>query len=171
MPDGPSRFAYVTNSPLMYIDPTGEFLNFAIGVGIGIGLEYYFNPCATPADLLKAGALGAFGGGYVKGLQHANKLRKLGKFAKAGKQADKNGLTKAGRGLQKHGDRAGSKFPKATGKANQKNKQGQQQLEDILGSSDKVIYKDKFGRTVVRDNKTGKGVRFNEDGSMRGFLD
>ena len=24
MPDGPSRFAYVANSPLMYIDPTGE---------------------------------------------------------------------------------------------------------------------------------------------------
>lgn len=24
MPDGPSRYAYVTNSPLMYIDPTGE---------------------------------------------------------------------------------------------------------------------------------------------------
>lgn len=23
MPDGPSRFAYVTNSPLMYVDPTG----------------------------------------------------------------------------------------------------------------------------------------------------
>jgi len=24
MPDGPSRFAYVANSPLMYTDPTGE---------------------------------------------------------------------------------------------------------------------------------------------------
>lgn len=26
MPDGPSRYAYVANSPLMYIDPTGESL-------------------------------------------------------------------------------------------------------------------------------------------------
>ena len=34
MPDGPSRWAYVNNSPLMYVDPTGEITKEQIALVI-----------------------------------------------------------------------------------------------------------------------------------------
>ena len=45
---------------------------------------------------------------------------------------DRGGLTKAGRALDKHGNRSTSVFPKATGNPASKNMQGQYRLDDIL---------------------------------------
>lgn len=57
MTDGPSRYAYVTNSPLMYIDPTGQEIlwpsrgNKRLGGFIrgdfGFRLDYHRNPYTT----------------------------------------------------------------------------------------------------------------------------
>jgi len=45
---------------------------------------------------------------------------------------DRSGLTRAGRALDKHGNRPGSVFPLARGNAFGKNRQGQFHLDDIL---------------------------------------
>ena len=63
---GINTFAYVEGNPLSYTDPTGEFVPQLIGFGIGAGLEYLTNPCASATDLLLAGGLGALGGGSSK---------------------------------------------------------------------------------------------------------
>lgn len=51
---------------------------------------------------------------------------------KAGNALDKGGFTTVGRALQKHGSRAGSIFPKATGNAAAINSQGEAVLKGIL---------------------------------------
>ncbi|MEM8858063.1 MAG: RHS repeat-associated core domain-containing protein, partial [Chloroflexota bacterium] len=86
MPDGPSRFAYAVNSPLMYTDPTGEFaqlirpaLTAAAGFAFGAGVEKALNPCASAGQLLVSGGLGILGGALV---QKAAKGLKL--FGKGG---------------------------------------------------------------------------------------
>ena len=89
---------------------------------------------------------------------------------RAGSKADKNRLNRAGRGLQKHGDRPGSVFPRSAGTAAERNAQGLRVLEDILKSPRQLFRKTSRGTDVV-DMNTGRGVRFNPDGSLRGFLE
>jgi uncharacterized protein RhaS with RHS repeats len=64
--DGPNTYAYAHNNPVIYTDPTGEFVPQLIGFGIGAGLEYLTNSCASTSDILLAGAIGAIGGGLSK---------------------------------------------------------------------------------------------------------
>jgi len=90
---------------------------------------------------------------------------------KAGQQLDRNGLTKAGRALQKHGDRSGSVFPKSTGNAAARNQQGQDILEGILKSGNQTSKPNRFGGKDIFDNNTGRGVRFDSDRNMKGFLE
>ena len=84
---------------------------------------------------------------------------------------DKNGLTKAGRALQKHGDRDGSVFPKSTGNAAARNQQGQGILNGILKSGNQTSKPNRFGGKDIFDNTTGRGVRFDSNGNMKGFLE
>ncbi|WP_409846789.1 RHS repeat domain-containing protein [Roseateles asaccharophilus] len=63
---GGNVYVYVEGDPLSFTDPTGEFIPQLIGFGIGVGLEYLTNPCASAGDLLLAGGLGALGGGLSK---------------------------------------------------------------------------------------------------------
>jgi RHS repeat-associated protein len=63
---GINTYAYVEGNPVSYTDPTGKFIPQLIGFGIGAGLEYLTNPCASATDLLLAGGLGALGGGLSK---------------------------------------------------------------------------------------------------------
>jgi RHS repeat-associated protein len=61
--DGPNTYGYAHQNPIMYTDPTGEFVPQLLGFVIGAGLEYLTNDCASTTDILLAGALGSVGGG------------------------------------------------------------------------------------------------------------
>jgi tetratricopeptide (TPR) repeat protein len=102
-------------------------------------------------------------------------IANIDKLAEAGKVLDRGGLTVAGRGLAKHGNREGSIHPKPFGSPAQINEQGQKVLESILNHPEKQI--------VIKNNKQyGSimditvpnlgGVRFTADGQrMIGFLE
>lgn len=63
---GINTYTYGDGNPVNYTDPTGEFVPQLVGFGIGAGLEYWTNPCASATDILLAGGLGALGGGLSK---------------------------------------------------------------------------------------------------------
>lgn len=90
---------------------------------------------------------------------------------RAGQQADRNGLTKAGRALQKHGDRTGSVFPQSAGNAAARNLQGQNVLEGILNSGSQTRRGNRFGGQDIFDTVTGRGARFDGNGNFIGFLE
>jgi hypothetical protein len=96
------------------------------------------------------------------------------KLSEAGKDLDRAGLTKAGRGLMKHGYREGSVFSKPTGNPAQVNEQGQKILESILNHPEKkVVYKNtsNFGEVMDIHAPGIGGARFNSSGEMIGFLE
>ena len=71
--------------------------------------------------------------GFAKGVKDKElKNTGLDALSKAGQVMDRSGLTRAGRALDKHGNRPGSVFPLARGNAFGKNRQGQFHLDDIL---------------------------------------
>ena len=88
---GINTYGYVHQNPVIYTDPTGEFVPQLFGALIGAGGEYLTNDCATLEDIVKAGALGAIGGhlgsllgktkglSFLKGLSNQSK-GKLGEF-------------------------------------------------------------------------------------------
>jgi RHS repeat-associated protein len=45
-----NRYAYCLNNPLMYTDPSGEFIPQLIGVGIGLFMNEFFGGSGLPAD-------------------------------------------------------------------------------------------------------------------------
>jgi hypothetical protein len=95
----------------------------------------------------------------------------IGDLLRAGQRLDRNGLTKAGRALQKHGDRGGSVFPKSSGNNAARNQQGQDVLESILTSNNQSSSSNRIGGVDIFDNNTGRGVRFDGNGNMMGFLE
>src|SRR5207249_2783917 len=70
--DGPSVYGYVGGNPVGYTDASGEFANFAIGAGIGFGLDLVTQlaqnggnwRCINVGQLVVSTALGAVGGGF-----------------------------------------------------------------------------------------------------------
>ena len=93
-------------------------------------------------------------------------------LVQAGNVLDKGGiLTKAGRGLDKHGIRPKTSFPQAIGNAAAKNSQGEQVLREILESNQQVIKPNRFGGRDIFDSNTTRGVRFDANGNMMGFLE
>jgi RHS repeat-associated protein len=86
---GPNPYAYVGGDPISRIDPNGEFWNFVIGAGIGMGLDVITQlvenggnwHCIDVGEVLTSGALGALGGGLggrgltgaLRGLSNATK--------------------------------------------------------------------------------------------------
>ena len=96
----------------------------------------------------------------------------------AGTFHDRNGLSYAGRSLQKKADRIGSVFPKPSGNVYEVNLQGQKVLEEILNHpGKKIVFPDqlskKFGFELVDIVVPNKGgARFTRDGkTMIGFLE
>ena len=90
---------------------------------------------------------------------------------RAGSALDRGGLTKAGRALEKHGSRPGSVFPQATGNVGAKSTQGQAILDDILRSNQQSIKPNSYGGRDVFDLNTLRGVRYDGNGNMVGFLE
>ncbi|OFY85111.1 MAG: hypothetical protein A3F72_05035 [Bacteroidetes bacterium RIFCSPLOWO2_12_FULL_35_15] len=82
-----------------------------------------------------------------------------------------NGLTEAGRALQKHAGRAGSSF--ADEKFYQKtgNDAAIKLINDITNSSDKMTRAAPRGGLEVYDTKTGKGYAISREGKFNGFRD
>jgi len=106
------------------------------------------------------------------GTEGASGLEKLvEKLLDAGAKIDKGDLTKAGRALEKHGSRPGSAFPQAVGNSAAKNAQGQKALNEILTSKNVSTRPNRFGGQDVIDKASGRGVRYDGNGNMMGFLE
>ena len=90
-------------------------------------------------------------------------------LCEAGKQHDREGLTRAGRALQKHGGREGNIFPKPVGTIDKINQHGQQILEKILNDPNKRISITNEGDMEIYSSN-GQGAYFRKDGKFRGFL-
>lgn len=92
------------------------------------------------------------------------------RFKEAGKVLDRKGLTKAGRGLIKHGNREGSVFPRPFGNTAEMNKRGQIILEEILNDPKNRVYQFSDGSLKVYSSN-GRGVIYKKDGSFKGFIE
>lgn len=98
------------------------------------------------------------------------------KLLKAGNQLDKGGeLTKAGRAIEKHGNRSGSIYPHATGNVASKNALGNQILKSILSNTNATSitrHHALYGDILEIKIPGGMGARFSADGSIFiGFLE
>lgn len=101
-------------------------------------------------------------------------ISNIDKFAEAGRAMDRASLTKAGRGLMKHGYRDGSVHPKPVGTIAEVNKLGQEVLESILNHPNRLVIQrphPNFGKVIDIMVPEKGGVRFTSDGKMIGFLE
>ncbi|MFB9087541.1 hypothetical protein LU631_08760 [Erwinia tracheiphila] len=83
-------------------------------------------------------------------------------------------MTKAGRALQKHRDRQGNIFLKATGTPTVKNEQTQMIVDSILNDQNKTVTSKsagRFAKVIDIVSKDGKGIRYSKDGKLIGFLE
>ncbi|MFN7397198.1 MAG: RHS repeat-associated core domain-containing protein [bacterium] len=119
----------------------------------------------------EGGGCGGGGGGGGGAGTAATGASALDDLSKAAGAMDKNGLTKAGRALQKHSDRPGSAFNNPGSKSpGSLNPAGQNVVDDILTTPGTQVKPNRLGGIdVVAPD--GRGVRYNPDGSFRGFLE
>jgi RHS repeat-associated protein len=100
---------------------------------------------------------------------------RISKLMTAARVADKNGLSRVGRALFKHGSRSGSTFPKASGNPDAVNKQGEAVLKEILSSPDVEVvtrHHARFGNVSEYKLPNGQGARFSSDGkTFFGFIE
>jgi RHS repeat-associated protein len=80
-----NRYLYVNNNPYKYVDPDGEFLNFALKFVLDVGVNVAFN-YVTTGELNVGGALKESALGL---LNPAKTMAKAGRLAMAMKKADK----------------------------------------------------------------------------------
>ena len=109
-------------------------------------------------------------GSVVKsGVELGEDVGALSKAAAELDPTDKGGLlTRAGRALQKHGNRIGSVFPKVNGNPESINAQGQQIVNKILNDPKSQFIQLQNGGLDIVNSKYG-GIRYNSDGSFFGF--
>jgi uncharacterized protein RhaS with RHS repeats len=188
---GLNLYGYVGNDPGTWTDPLGLCSTGAEGIvaagealkdglievlsAVGEVNDWLARNGANPEALPATGMLGKIGrfGRAAKAAKAAKMAANSAfqRLLKAGQALDKGNLTKAGRALQKHGSRAGSAFPPATGNPAAINQQGQQVLQDILSSQNQVIKPNRFGGRDIFDATTGRGVRYDASEDMMGFLE
>jgi RHS repeat-associated protein len=170
-----NRYAYGNNNPYRFVDPDGRSATLAfcaggpLGCAIGIGLTAATAYYGAEAIAGTARALNALNESTEKGSAPKPPDPSSGSEKDP---ADKSGeLTKAGRAQQKHGDRSGSAFGKATGTPEDKNTQGQETLGSIVGSPNRADEPNRIGGTDVRETPNGRGARFDPDGKFSGFIE
>lgn len=104
-----------------------------------------------------------------------NAIRLSKNLLKSANKADKGGFTKIGRALQKHGSRAGSVFPKATGNPASINAQGKRVLQNILINPNATTitrHHARFGNIMEIKLPNRQGARFSADGKIFfGFIE
>ncbi|GGX72906.1 RHS repeat domain-containing protein [Saccharospirillum salsuginis] len=99
--------------------------------------------------------------------------RSVDDLSSAASQAiNKEGLTAAARALTKHasGQRSSGSFPKLTGGIAEQNKAAREIVDEILGNSQSSFTNLSRGGLEVRA-PDGRGLRYNSDGKLSGFLD
>jgi hypothetical protein len=85
-------------------------------------------------------------------------------------EADRNGLTKAGRALQKHAARQGSAFATRATTATELNRLGEQIVRGILVDSRAARKPNRRGgEDVIAAD--GRGVRYDQGGGFYSFLE
>ena len=104
-----------------------------------------------------------------------DRTRALSDGARIIDQADQSGgLTKAGRALQKHGNRPGSAFPQPKGSQSDINTVAQEIVDDILtmpGTKIENVHSARFGQVTEVDAPDGRGLRYDSNGILIGFLE
>lgn len=163
-----NRYVYGNNNPYKFKDPDGRFALPLIPVIIeAVAAAVASNAGAAAVGIAGAAAISAAIDTKAEGAKPPD--------PKSGGEkdpADKSGeLTKAGRAQQKHGDRSGSAFDPAKGTPADKNAQGQQTLDTIVNSPDKVQETNGRGGTDVRQSPDGRGARFDDKGKFTGFIE
>jgi RHS repeat-associated protein len=116
-------------------------------------------------DNLAAGTPRTFASGFLP----------LDALSRAARVLDRGGLlTRAGRALQKHANRAGSAFPLPKGNEVVLNRTGQDIVDDILTDPGVVFTtrtSGRFGDVIDVVASDGRGVRFSIDGEFLHFLE
>ncbi|UYK76780.1 hypothetical protein NG825_20680 [Xanthomonas sacchari] len=106
----------------------------------------------------------------VKGLDR----RYIDELLVNAEEPDRNGLSVAGRALQKHGGREGSAFLAAKGSAATISSAGQEVVEEILSNPNSVAtsrYHARFGNIIDVRAPDGRGVRIDSNGKLIGLLE
>jgi len=104
----------------------------------------------------------------------ANLIQALSDAARVIDEANRSrSLTKAGRALQKHGNRPDSAFPKPTGSPSDLNRAGQEIVDDILTTPGTTIterFHPRYGYVIDVRAPDGRGLRYSQNRILIGFL-
>jgi len=98
----------------------------------------------------------------------------LADLLKSANQPERNGLTKAGRALQKHGERKNSVFPKPVGNPEALNQQAIDIVNNILTAINKTHterHHARFGNIIDIYAPNGQGVRYDTFQNFIGFIE
>ncbi|MGL4590088.1 MAG: hypothetical protein ACRCUP_07615, partial [Mycoplasmatales bacterium] len=102
-----------------------------------------------------------------------------GKILNSTNSIDKGGLTRAGRALQKHGNRVGSVYPKPTGNESKLNGDGLEIVKKILNNPNATTRVVEGSNTTNRyggpvtdiQSPGGMGIRIDQYGNFIGLLE
>jgi len=105
--------------------------------------------------------------------------KKLEQFSKeellqAAELPNRSELTKAGRALQKHGNRSSSMFPKVSGSPEDINRLARDVAEAIINTPNTTHTQRRharFGKITDIRTPGGRGIRYDASGNFIGFLE
>ena len=185
-------YTYVGNRPLKVLDPDGRDWLYRTAIGLFMGSDYARTHDKSSVPLLFSGigadlarawkpfqeqvAIDLTIAGLINilGPKPASEGFSLDDALRSGNQADRNGLTTAGRSLQSHMDRAATPFEKVTPNPKALNKTASDLIEQILTDPKRatlpVRQTGRYGKVVDTYLEDGRGVRFTREGEFIGFI-